>query len=440
MTKYVHEPRGLPVPNSRASRMARLGGMAAGVAGSMAVQGGRQLLTGRRPKFEELLLTPGNAARITAQLAQMRGAAMKVGQLLSLEGRDFLPPELAEILGHLRADAHFMPPQQLDQVLRRNWGPDYRRKFAKFDVRPVAAASIGQVHRARMKDGRDVALKIQYPGVRDSIDSDVRNVASLMRVSGLVPKEIDLAPLMEEARRQLHEEADYAREADMLARFGALLDKDPDYLVPEGYPDLTTPDILGMSFVESVAVESLTEADAETRNRVVAGLIRLMLRELFEFGLMQTDPNFANYRYQPATGRIVLLDFGASRAFAPGLVAQYRDLMRAGLSADRSATRSAMEAIGFLEPGTAPKHRKPILDMVDMAMTPLRSDAPVDFATTPLARELREAGMEFAEDRDFWVIPPMDALYLQRKMGGMFLLAARLRAEIAIRPLLEPYL
>lgn len=440
MTKYVHEPRGLPVPNSRASRMARLGGMAAGVAGSMAVQGGRQLLTGRRPKFEELLLTPGNAARITAQLAQMRGAAMKVGQLLSLEGGDFLPPELAEILGHLRADAHFMPPQQLDQVLRRNWGPNYRRKFAKFDVRPVAAASIGQVHRARMKDGRDVAFKIQYPGVRDSIDSDVRNVASLMRVSGLVPKEIDLAPLMEEARRQLHEEADYAREADMLARFGALLDKDPDYLVPEGHPDLTTPDILGMSFVESVAVESLTESDAETRNRVVAGLIRLMLRELFEFGLMQTDPNFANYRYQPATGRIVLLDFGASRAFAPGLVAQYRDLMRAGLSADRSATRSAMEAIGFLEPDTAPKHREPILDMVDMAMAPLRSDAPVDFATTPLARELREAGMEVAEDRDFWVIPPMDALYLQRKMGGMFLLAARLRAKIAIRPLLEPYL
>lgn len=440
MTKYVHEPRGLPVPNSRASRMARLGGMAAGVAGSMAVAGGRQLLTGKRPKLEELLLTPGNAARITAQLAQMRGAAMKVGQLLSLEAGDFLPTELAEILGHLRADAHFMPPQQLDQVLKRNWGPEYRRKFARFDVRPVAAASIGQVHRARTKDGRDVALKIQYPGVRDSIDSDVRNVASLLRMSGLVPKEIDLAPLMEEARRQLHEEADYGREAEMLARFGALLEGDPDYLVPAGQPDLTTPDILGMAFVDSVAVEDLTEADAETRSRVVTGLIRLMLRELFEFGLMQTDPNFANYRYQPESGRIVLLDFGASRAFAPELVAQYRTLMRAGLSGDRAATRAAMEDIGFLEPDTAPKHREPILDMVELAMEPLRSRDPTDFATTPLVRELRQAGMEFAEDRDFWVIPPMDALYLQRKMGGMFLLAARLRAQIAIRPLLEPYL
>ncbi|ABV95926.1 ABC-1 domain protein (plasmid) [Dinoroseobacter shibae DFL 12 = DSM 16493] len=440
MTKYIHEPRGLAVPNSRAGRMARLGGMAAGVAGNMAFEGGRQLLSGQRPRMEDLLLTPGNAARITAQLAQMRGAAMKVGQLLSLEGGDFLPPELAEILGHLRADAHFMPPKQLDSVLKRHFGPGYRGRFAKFDVRPVAAASIGQVHRAVTKDGRDVALKVQYPGVRESIDSDVRNVGSLLRLSGLVPKEIDLAPLMEEARRQLHEEADYGREAEMLSRFGGLLAGDDRFVVPELYADLTTRDVLGMSFVESVAIEGQGDAPQKMRDRLMESLISLMLRELFEFGLMQTDPNFANYRVQPETGRLVLLDFGATRVFGPDLVGQYRGLMRAGFAGDRGAVNAAMEEIGFLEPETEARHREPILDMVEMAMAPLRAAAPFDFAGTGLARDLRRAGEEFAEGRDFWVIPPMDALYLQRKMGGMFLLGARLRAHVALRPLLEPYL
>lgn len=440
MTKYVHEPRGLAVPNSRTGRMARLGGMAAGVAGNMALEGGRQILNGQRPRLDQLLLTPKNAARITSQLAQMRGAAMKVGQLLSMEGGDFLPTELSDILGHLRSDAHFMPPRQLDSVLRRNWGPNYRARFTRFDVRPIAAASIGQVHRATTREGREVAIKVQYPGVRDSIDSDVRNVGSLLGLSGLVPKEIDLAPLMDEARRQLHEEADYTREGQMLARFGALLAGDRTFLVPEMIEDLTTSDILGMSLVEGVAVESLYDAAPDVRNSVVEGLVSLMLRELFEFGLMQTDPNFANYRYQPETGRIILLDFGATRSFDTELTDRYRWLMRAGLLGDREETSAAMEAIGFLAPDTKARHRDPILDMVDLAMTPLRSDAPFDFAASSLARDLRQAGIAFAEGHDFWVIPPMDALYLQRKMGGMFLLATRLKAALPLRPLLDPYL
>jgi predicted unusual protein kinase regulating ubiquinone biosynthesis (AarF/ABC1/UbiB family) len=420
--------------------MARLGGMAAGVAGNMALNGGRQILSGQRPRFDQLLLTPQNAARITAQLAQMRGAAMKVGQLMSMEGGDILPPELTEILGHLRADAHFMPPKQLDTVLRRNWGADYRARFARFDVRPIAAASIGQVHRAMTRDGRDVAIKVQYPGVRESIDSDVRNVGTLLGLTGLIPKELDLAPLMAEARRQLHEEADYTREAQMLARFGDLLRGDPDFAVPDLIPDLTTRDILGMSYVESVAIEGVQDLSQDARNSVVQRLVSLMLRELFEFGLMQTDPNFANYRYQPDTGKIVLLDFGATRPFDPELVTRYRRLLQAGLSGDRADIGAAMEDIGFLLPETEARHRDPILDMVEIAMSPLRSTAPFDFATASVARDLRRMGAEFAEGRDFWVIPPMDALYLQRKMGGMFLLATRLRANLPLRPLLEPYL
>ena len=269
----AYEPKGLAVPASRIGRAARLGGMTSGILGNMAVNGAKALAQGQRPSSRELLLTPANARRITEQLAQMRGAAMKVGQLMSMEAGDLLPPELAQMLGHLRSDAHFMPPKQLKQVLIENWGPEFQKRFHRFDVRPIPAASIGHVHRGQTKDGRDLAIKVQYPGVRGSIDSDVRNVASLMRLSGLLPKELDVAPLLQEAQRQLHEEADYEREGRYLKQFGDLLQGDARFVVPQKHEDLTTQNILAMDFVPGTAIETLETADQAVRDRVMTHLI-----------------------------------------------------------------------------------------------------------------------------------------------------------------------
>ncbi|MCR9125643.1 MAG: AarF/ABC1/UbiB kinase family protein [Rhodobacteraceae bacterium] len=430
ISAYKHTPRGLAVPDGRLSRLARLGGVAAGVAGNVALSGAGQMLNGARPRMSDLLLTPANAARITRQLAQMRGAAMKMGQLLSMEGGDFLPRELADILGHLRNDAHFMPPAQLKRVLSAQWGADFMQRFRRFDVRPLAAASIGQVHRAHTRDGRDLAIKVQYPGVRQSIDSDVRNVAALLRLSGLVPAEIDLAPLLDEARRQLHEEADYAREGQMLARFGALLADDDAFAVPAFHADLSTRDTLAMDFMPGIPVDRLAAAPQPLRDRVMTDLIRLSLRELFGFQLMQSDPNFANYHYDETSERVVLLDFGATRAFDPQMVASFRALLDAGLADDADALRAAMIRIGYFHADSAARHQEAILGMTRMAMEPLRRGGQFDFAQSDLADRMRAAGMEFAKARDFWVIPPMDTLYLQRKMGGLYLLGSRLSARV----------
>ena len=163
--------------------------------------------------MRDLVLTPGNVGRLADRLSHLRGAAMKLGQMISMDAGDLLPPELAAILAQLRSQAHRMPPEQLSRVLDSEWGPDWRRRFSRFNATPIAAASIGQVHRATLPDGRELAIKVQYPGVRESIDSDVDNVATLLRVSGVLPRELDLAPLLTEAKRQLHEEADYEREA-----------------------------------------------------------------------------------------------------------------------------------------------------------------------------------------------------------------------------------
>lgn len=309
--------RPLSVPSGSLSRLARIGSMTTAVGANMALNGAKQWTRGEAPAFRDLLMTPGNIKRIADDLARLRGAAMKVGQLLSMESGEMLPPELAEILGRLRADADFMPPKQLKRVLNDAWGPSWLGQFHRFDVQPIAAASIGQVHRATTKDGRTLAIKVQYPGVARSIDADVTNVGALVKVSGLMPKGFDIGPYLVEARKQLHQEADYLRESACLAEFRDLLAGDERFILPELEPDLTRQTVLAMSFVPSEPIESLNTAPQDIRDRVMAEMFELLLRELFEFGVMQTDPNFANFRYDPETGSIVLLDFGAVRRFEP---------------------------------------------------------------------------------------------------------------------------
>lgn len=440
MTDRIPDPRGLAVPSGRFSRLARLGGMAGGVAGNVAYHGARVAMAGQRPEFRDLLLTPGNAKRIADELARMRGAAMKMGQLLSMESGEILPPELADILARLRQDADFMPPKQLRSVLDAAWSPGFQSRFASFNVRPIAAASIGQVHRARLPDGTDLAIKVQYPGVRRSIDSDVDNVGALIRMTGLLPQGLDIAPFLAEAKRQLHEEADYRREARYLARFGDLLTDDPDFALPVLHDPLTTDSVLAMTYLPGQPVESLTDAPQEVRNRVTALLIRLVLRELFDFGVMQTDPNFANYRHDPETGRIVLLDFGAARDIDPATADRLRAILRAGLSGENACIDRALRDAGFIDDRTAPHHADLLRTMAHSALEPLRAGGLFDFADPTFVQRMRRMGQALGEDRSFATIPPMDVLFIQRKVAGMYLLGARLRARVPVADLFAPYL
>ncbi|MBP9905294.1 MAG: AarF/ABC1/UbiB kinase family protein [Rhodoferax sp.] len=428
------------VPSGRLSRLMRMGQMASGVAGNMLLAGARELAQGKRPKISDLLLTPANALKITQQLAQMRGAAMKVGQLISMDAGDLLPPEMAAILARLRSDAHAMPPRQVHAVLTANWGGKWQQRFEPFSFTPIAAASIGQVHRAKTLDGRDLAIKIQYPGVRKSISSDVNNVATLLRLSGLLPSTLDIAPLLLEAKRQLRQEADYQAEGAHLQRFADLLADSPEFVVPQLHVDLTTTHVLAMSFVGGVPIESMTEAPQAERDRIVRLLVRLLFRELFEFGLMQTDPNFANYRYDPLTGQLILLDFGATRAFAPAFGAAYRQLMVAALAGDRAAMKQAAMEIGYFDEDVLPTHQTAVLDMMQMALEPLRQAGEFNFGHTDLVQRLREAGVALGLERDFWHIPPIDTLFLHRKLGGLYLLAARLKARVNVCQLTQPFL
>ena len=416
-----------------------MGSMTTGVIGDALAGGVRQLAKGARPNMPDLFLSPATADRLTRELGQMRGAAMKLGQMLSMDTGLVLPPAMTAALASLRNEAPPMPPKQLQSVLDQAWGKGWYGRFARFDVQPFAAASIGPVHRARMPDGTELAIKVQYPGVRASIDSDLANLATLLRLPGLLPRGLDLAPLLAEARVQLHQEADYIAEAAHLARFHALLGDDPFFTLPALHADLSTPEVLVMGYVPSQPIDALDSAPQALRDKVAAGLVDLVLRELFDFGWMQTDPNLGNYRFDPDSGKVVLLDFGAVMAVDGAMQQGFRRLLNAALGDSRSERAAAMEALGYFDARMPVAHQALLVDMFETAMEPLRSERPFDFGKSPLIARLRDMGLALGADRDLAHLPPPASLFLHRKIGGIYMLASRLKARVALGPLVARY-
>ncbi len=428
------------VPSSRLSRIGTFGKLVGGVAGGMAAEGARRLTSGKKISARDLILTPGNVQRLTDRLSHLRGAAMKMGQMISMDSGDFLPKELADILATLRDQANFMPARQLDGVLKEQWGNDWRKQFRWFNPRPIAAASIGQVHKALTRDGQELAIKVQYPGVAQSIDSDVDNVMTLLKVAGFAPPELEIDKLLAAAKQQLHEEADYEREGAQMGLYREKLADIPGFVVPTLHEGLTRERILAMSFEEGVSIEKLGEETDERRDEVMTRLMNLVARELFDFGVMQTDPNFANYLFRPASGDIVVLDFGACRAVDPDVSNGYRKMLQAGLSGDREKVIEATIEAGFMMPVVFERHPDRVNRMVDIVIGEMREDKPFDFGDRAFVPLLRNEGLEIAQDKETWAFPPIETLFVQRKVSGTALLGARLKAQVNVRRLTEDVL
>ena len=389
------------------------------------------------------LLTGAGATKLAKRLAGMRGAAMKMGQMLSMEGPSILPPEFAEALAILRDSADTMPHTQLRRVMGREYGKGWEERFDSFDYDPIASASIGQVHRVRTRDGRDLALKIQYPGVARSIDSDVDNMAMMLRLLNILPVELDVDEIVAEAKRQLRQEAEYEQEARFLGDYRERVKDNPVLRVPRVHTDLTTRRILAMDFLDGEPLEVLGEDgfDQDERNRVGEELERLLFRELFEFRLMQTDPNFANYLYQPDEGRIVLLDFGSTVRFEAAFTERFRRITRALVEDDYDAIWRHAEAIGYLKPGDSPAYCGRIIDLIRIICEPIREDRTYDFATSDVAVRARDAGLELAMKSGGELrSPPPETVFLHRKLVGSFLLCGRIHARLNPQAILREFL
>ncbi|PMM83146.1 ABC1 kinase family protein [Vibrio breoganii] len=427
------------VPTHRLSRFGKFASLATRVGGAMVTEGAKQLAQGKKPNAKDLLLTPTNIKRVADQLAHLRGAAMKVGQLMSMDAGDLISPELADILSRLRSDASPMPTKQLATVLCDELGQDWQQNFIEFNFKPIASASIGQVHQAHADDGTKLAIKVQYPGIKKSIDSDVDNVGTLLNVVGLIPKGVDYKDLLEEAKKQLHAEADYLLEADLLNRYKLLLTDSPDFVIPDVLSDITTDSVLTMTHVTGEPIESLQHADQHTRDRVMTLLLELLFKEIFSFKLVQTDPNFANFLYDEKQQKVVLLDFGATRAYNENISDGYRLAFTSVINNDDKGLDQALTQIGFFSKQIIPEQKQAIFNLVKLACEPLKFDGSYDFGSSNLAQRLSQAGTVLSMEQDYWHTPPADALFLHRKIGGLYLLAARLNAKVDVAKLFESY-
>jgi predicted unusual protein kinase regulating ubiquinone biosynthesis (AarF/ABC1/UbiB family) len=427
------------IPKGRLSRFGKLSSLAGRVAGNILAEGVSELAKGNRPKIKDLLLTPGNAMRVADQLAQMRGAAMKVGQMISMDAGDMLPAELADLLARLRSDAKSMPEKELIALLESQWGQNWNKKFIQFPLQPIAAASIGQVHKVITQDLKRLAVKIQYPGIKQSINSDVDNVATLIKMTGLLPKGLDIKPLLTEAKKQLHDEADYRLEGQYLDQYAAVIENDDAFVMPFLDKEFSSDTILAMSFVDGIPIEQLVDAPQETRDQVMSQLMRLFFKELFDFQLVQTDPNFANYQYDHETKKIVLLDFGATRIYTKQMAQSYRQLMQGASHHDKTKIRQAVLDIGLIRQDLPEKIQQNITDLAYMACEPLYAESPYDFASSNLSSRLQHQGMQLGLEKEYAHTPSANAIFLHRKLGGLFLLAIKLKAKVDMQNLFAPY-
>jgi predicted unusual protein kinase regulating ubiquinone biosynthesis (AarF/ABC1/UbiB family) len=287
-------------------------------------------------------------------------------------------------------------------------------------------------------DGHHLAIKIQYPGIRQSIDSDVDNVAGLLSLFNMVPAE-SLKPLLQEAKLQLHAEADYLAEAEHLQAFAEHLAGDEDFVVPRVYGELTTSDVLTMEYTAGEPIENSVEQSQQQRDHLASRLLGLSLRELFSWGQVQTDPNYANFLYQQGQDRIVLLDFGATRYYTQ----QRRDalgrLMLAGMHDDMQMLQQAAVEVGYLGDSDAPAYVNAILQLLRMATEPVRVSGSFDFTANDLAERMSQLLYTLRVESRVWRMPPPEILFLHRKLGGMYMLCSKLQARVDVGKLLEQY-
>lgn len=428
----------LRVPSGRIERAARWGLLTGGMAAGAIGEGIRRAASGATLGYSEVLFHDANARRLLKSLGRMRGAAMKLGQALSMELEGLVPPAFTEVLSALQASGNTMSETQLRRVLGQAWGKGWQDRFSRFDEVPFAAASIGQVHRARTRRGKELAVKVQFPGVADSIGSDLANLATLLAATGIVPSGYDMKPLLAQLRTQLEQETDYRLEGESLARYAKLLADDPEVVVPKPVRDLTTRQVLAMEFVEGIPVSRLWQdgAPQADRDRAASQVIRVVLRELFEFGFMQSDPNFGNFLVDGQ--RLVCVDLGSAISIDEDVQARVRLLIRLGCAGDREALVACFREWGWV--GDEPWEKvAPIADLMVLITDPLRRSGTYDFGASDLAERAREIGLDIVFRQGMRRPPPPEMVFVNRKLGGTYLLCARLGARVPVSRMAEAF-
>jgi predicted unusual protein kinase regulating ubiquinone biosynthesis (AarF/ABC1/UbiB family) len=400
--------------NPPAGRLARLGKVAAlsarGSAG-LAMRALRKVTGSDTQQTEHSMI-----GHVVQALGEMKGAAMKLGQALSMEV-DALPPELQRLVARLQSEAPPIAYEEISAVIEEELGAPPERLFAEFDPKPLAAASLGQVHAARLEDGREVVLKVQYPGIAEALESDFDNLSVVARAAGLTSKLLDGSDYVAELRREIALETDYLLEAERARSFRELLAREEDLLAPEPIPERSSSRVLCLTRVRGVTLQRFLESnpDAGARWRVSEQLIRAVHGPFFQARRIHADPHPGNFLVTEE-GKLALLDFGCVKVFREDFVEAIRDFMRAELRGEAYDPLAGVRAAGFeveLDEETA---RELLWETVRIATRSLKTSC-YDYAGDTTVPDMRALGLR--RTRDFLrVRPPAEAVMLGRAVGG----------------------
>jgi predicted unusual protein kinase regulating ubiquinone biosynthesis (AarF/ABC1/UbiB family) len=401
-------------------RWLKLAGMTTSVATSYA--GVRALKAlGFSEKVQEML--PATNARIGARIArtlgELKGPVMKLGQMASLS-TDLLPREIAEPLAKLRKDAPPVPYEVIARQIEAELGAPPKELFRWFDTAPYAAASIGQVHRATTDDGRDVVVKVQYPGVDSSVKADLSHMRFALRAAGVLRKRPELFDrMLEELGARLHEELDYVHEAENVALLGAFHAARHDFVrVPAVVPERSASRVLTLTFEGGDTIEAARAYPQEVRDLLGERLIELLFSELFGAAAMHADPNPANFAFR-ADGTFALYDFGAVKRFTPEELAGIRGVISGALGEDYAAVDEGMRAVGALNPEGPPVDPAIYKTWRDLVAPVFDAEEPFDYGTSRLHHKVLVKMPEFKEAaRSFRL--PVGLMLAQRAFVGVY--------------------
>jgi aarF domain-containing kinase len=439
---------GRAVPSTRIGRALGFANLGLGLAAGTLVEGASRLLgtsSSSSSSATSLIVNDKNSDRLAASLCRMRGAALKMGQMLSIQDESLLPGPLSRALQQVRHGAEAMPNYQLERQLQEQLGRAWRDRFVRFDLRPFAAASIGQVHRAVILDGdgieRSVVVKVQYPGVARSIESDLQNLATLVKWSGLAPKGLFIENVIRVGTEELSVECDYQREMRNQVRIKGLVEADPtlrrnSFVVPAVFGAYTTSGVITTEYLPGGTIDKIADvADQAERNRIGRAILYLTMKELFDWRFMQTDPNWGNFLYDVGSRSTGLIDFGAAREYSKEFVDGYLRIVWASANRDEQTLMEQSRAMGFL---TGSENAQMLHAHKQSGFTvgePFQLDEPFDFRGSSISERMGEHTSVFLRHR---LTPPPEEVYtLHRKLAGAYMLCIKLGAVVRSRDMLE---
>lgn len=395
---------------------------------------------------------------LVAEIGKLKGSIVKIGQMMALYGEHFLPEEITQALNTLNNQTVALAWPAIKQHLEQQLGDKIHE--LTIDHEPLGTASLAQVHRAtRKSDGLELVLKIQYPGVADAIDSDMSLFKNMLKLTRMVPQTREFDQWFDEVREMMHREVSYDIEAATTRRFAERLKDDPRYIVPEIIDEFCTDQILCMTFERGVPINSpvMLSLPQDRRNLLGEASLEIAVREIFEWGEMQTDPNFGNYLVRLGDGeqqpdQIVLLDFGAIRQFDQHLLKVARNLIYAGYQHDPQAMVNAMTGYEFFD--SIPQSIKPDMAKVFLLATEAFScpannkDLPAgvmdehyryDWKKSLLhSRVMQQASKSMASR--YFSVPPKEFMFISRKFIGAYTFMTVIDAKTNVRDMIKSFI